>query len=76
MKRMWRVITTIVLVVALIGILGVAVGFMTGADSSRILQTVGRNEGLINNIIYFFSNFGLYWDWAVESVTRIVSSLF
>ena len=76
MKRMWRVIITIVLVAALIGILGVAVGFMTGADSTRIMQTVGRNEGLINNILYFFNNIGLYWDWAVESVTRIVSSLF
>ena len=35
MRKMWRVILSIVLILILIGIVAVAVGFLTGADSAR-----------------------------------------
>ena len=36
MKRGWRVILTIVLIVAVLGVVFMGVGFITGADLSRI----------------------------------------
>ena len=47
MRKMWRVILSIVLILILIGIIAVAVGFLTGADSARIYQTA-ENNNLIN----------------------------
>ena len=64
MTKMWRVILTIVLILILIGIIAVAVGFLTGADSARIYQTA-ENNNLINLVMRYFDWLGqivrTYW---------------
>ena len=54
---MWRVIISIVLVMILLGIVGIAVGFLTGADTARIYQTA-ENNNLINLILRYYEWFG------------------
>ena len=58
MRKMWRVILSIVLILILIGIIAVAVGFLTGADSARIYQTA-ENNNMVNLIMR-------YSEWFVE----------
>ena len=50
---MWRVIVTIVLILILIGIIAVAVGFLTGADTARIYQTAQNNSTIQQTVLYF-----------------------
>jgi hypothetical protein len=68
MKKMWRVIVAIVLVLILIGLVAVAVGFLTGADTARIYQTA-ENSNLINLILRYF-------DWFVQVVQTYKAALF
>ena len=58
MKKMWRVILSIVLILILIGIVAVAVGFLTGADTARITQTA-ENDALVKQLL-------VYFDWISE----------
>ena len=55
MKNMWRVILSIVLIMILIGIVIVAVGFLTGADTARLMQTAENNK-LVELVLK-------YYDW-------------
>ena len=68
MKKMWRVILSIVLIMFLIGIIVIAVGFLTGADSARIYQTA-ENNNLINLIVR-------YSDWVVQVVRTYWTAVF
>lgn len=58
MQKMWRVVITIVLVMVLIGIVAIAVGFLTGADTARIYQTA-ENNNLVNLVMR-------YYEWIVQ----------
>ena len=63
MRKMWRVILSIVLILILIGIIAV-----TGADSARIYQTA-ENNNLINLIVR-------YYDWVVQVVRTYWTAVF
>ena len=58
MLKMWRIVIAIVLIMILIGIVGIAVGFLTGADTARIYQTA-ENNNLVNLIMR-------YYEWIVQ----------
>jgi len=58
MQKMWRVVVTIVLIMILIGIVGIAVGFLTGADTARIYQTA-ENNNTVNLIMR-------YYEWIIQ----------
>ena len=58
MQKMWRVVVTIVLIMILIGIVGIAVGFLTGADTARIYQTA-ENNNMVNLI-------RRYYEWIIQ----------
>ena len=58
MQKKWRVVISIVLIMILIGIVGVAVGFLTGADTARIYQTA-ENNNLVNLVMR-------YYEWIVQ----------
>lgn len=58
MQKMWRVVISIVLIMILIGVVGVAVGFLTGADTARIYQTA-ENNNMVNLIMR-------YSEWFVQ----------
>ena len=58
MQKMWRIVIAIVLIMILIGIVGIAVGFLTGADTARIYQTA-ENNNLVNLIMR-------YYEWIVQ----------
>ena len=64
MSKIWRVVTTIVLIVLLLAVVCVTVGFMTGAEVSRISQT-------------FHSQYNIseYIEWAQVSYAEITSVL-
>ena len=67
MQKMWRVVISIVLIMILIGIVGVAVGFLTGADTARIYQTA-ENNNMVNLIMR-------YSGWFVEVVNTYKAAL-
>ena len=46
MRKAWKVVISIVLVMILLGCVCTAVGFLTGADPARMLQTVENNDQL------------------------------
>ena len=56
MRKMWRVIVSIVLTLILIGIIIIAVGFLTGADTARLLQTA-QNDNLVKLVLRYFDWF-------------------
>ncbi len=68
MKKMWRVILSIVLILILIGIVAVAVGFLTGADTARITQTAEENALIKQLMVYF--------NWFAEVVQTYKTALF
>lgn len=53
MKKGWRVIIIIVLVAVLLGAVSLAVGFMTGAETSRIIDTLDTRYNINMWIDYF-----------------------
>lgn len=53
MKKGWRVIIVIVLVAVLLGAVSLAVGFMTGAETSRIMDTLDARYNINMWIDYF-----------------------
>ena len=59
MRNMWRVILSIVLILILIGIIIVAVGFLTGADSARLVQMAEGNS-MVDLLMRYFD-----WIWEV-----------
>lgn len=65
MTKMWRVIISIVLILILVGIVVVAVGFMTGADTARIYQ-IARGNSLVDLVIRYIEWFSVvmnsYWN--------------
>ena len=56
MSKMWRVIISIVLILILIGIIIIAVGFLTGADTARLTQ-IAENNNLIQLVVRYFEWF-------------------
>lgn len=68
MKKMWRVVLAIVLIFILIGIIGIAVGFLTGANTARIYQTA-ENNNLITLLLR-------YYDWIVQVVKTYSAAIF
>ena len=68
MKKMWRVILTIVLIMVLLGIVGIAVGFLTGADTARIYQTAESNS-LVTLILR-------YYEWILQVFQTYKTALF
>lgn len=68
MKKMWRVILTIVLIMILLGIVGIAVGFLTGADTARIYQTA-ENNSLVSLILR-------YYEWILQVLQTYKTALF
>ena len=68
MRKMWRVILSIVLILILIGIIAVAVGFLTGADTARIYQTA-ENNNLIKQVV-------MYGEWIVQVVQTYWNAIF
>ena len=53
MKKGWRVIILIVLVAVLLGAVSVAVGYMTGAETTRIMDTLDARYNINMWIDYF-----------------------
>ena len=68
MQKMWRVVISIVLIMILIGIVGIAVGFLTGADTARIYQTA-ENNNLVNLVMR-------YYEWIVQVFNTYKAALF
>lgn len=68
MKKMWRVILAIVLVMILLGIVGIAVGFLTGADTARLYQTA-ENSSLVTLIIR-------YYEWILQVADTYWTAIF
>ena len=68
MKKMWRVIIAIVLIMILLGIVCVAVGCLTGADTARIYQTAEDNN-LVNLVLR-------YYDWLRQVVETYKTAIF
>ena len=56
MRKMWKVIVSIVLILILIGIIIIAVGFLTGGDTARIYQ-MAENDSMINLLLRYFDWF-------------------
>ena len=53
MKRAWSIIISIVLIVLLLGGVFIGVGFLTGADTSRIYSVLDARYNLTEWIQYF-----------------------
>ena len=68
MQKMWRVVISIVLIMILIGIVGIAVGFLTGVDTARIYQTA-ENNNLVNLVMR-------YYEWIVQVFNTYKAALF
>lgn len=68
MQKMWRVVISIVFIMILIGILGVAVGFLTGADTARIYQTAEDNN-MVNLVMR-------YSEWFVQVFNAYKAAIF
>ena len=60
MKRGWRVIIIIVLVAVLLGGVSLAVGFMTGAEPTRIMETLDARY-----------NINMWIDWISQAYGEI-----
>lgn len=60
MKRGWRVIIIIVLVAVLLGGVSLAVGFMTGAETTRIMDTLDARY-----------NINMWVDWISQAYGEI-----
>lgn len=60
MKRGWRVIIIIVLVAVLLGGVSLAVGFMTGAETTRIMDTLDARY-----------NINMWIDWISQAYGEI-----
>lgn len=59
MKRGWRVILTIVLIVAVLGVVFMGVGFITGADLSRIYSVFDDRYNFILQLYHSGAHSGL-----------------
>ena len=68
MQKMWREVISIVFIMILIGILGVAVGFLTGADTARIYQTAEDNN-MVNLVMR-------YSEWFVQVFNTYKAAIF
>ena len=68
MQKMWRVVISIVLIMILIGIVGIAVGFLTGADTARIYQTAEDNN-MVNLVMR-------YSEWFVQVFNTYKAAIF
>lgn len=53
MKKAWRIIISIVLIVLLLGGVFIGVGFLTGADTDRIYSVLDARYNLTEWIEYF-----------------------
>ena len=60
MKKGWRVIIIIVLVAVLLGGVSLAVGFMTGAETTRIMDTLDARY-----------NINMWVDWISQAYGEI-----
>ena len=60
MKKGWRVIIIIVLVAVLLGGVSLAVGFMTGAETTRIMDTLDARY-----------NINMWIDWLSQAYGEI-----
>lgn len=60
MKRGWRVIIIIVLVAVLLGGVSLAVGYMTGAETTRIMDTLDARY-----------NINMWVDWISQAYGEI-----
>lgn len=58
MKKGWRVIIIIVLVAVLLGGVSLAVGFMTGAETTRIMDTLDARYNIHMWIDWFSQVYG------------------
>lgn len=61
MKKCWKVIGSIVLVVFVLGLICVGVGILTGAESTRILNVLDDRfqiESTLNLYSQYFAQFG------------------
>ncbi|MCQ2558535.1 MAG: hypothetical protein MJ135_05375 [Oscillospiraceae bacterium] len=53
MKKAWKVILIIVLAAILAGVILIAAGYLTGADTSRIYEGMDQRYQLANKIEYY-----------------------
>lgn len=58
MKKGWRVIIIIVLVALLLGGVSLAVGYMTGAETTRIMDTLDARYNINMWIDWFYQVYG------------------
>jgi len=68
MKKGWRIVGSIVLILVLLGAVCVGVGFMTGGDVEDIAYTLNARYNLSGI-------WDAYSQWAVTVVHNIVSGL-
>lgn len=58
MKKTWKVVGIIALIIILLGALCIAVGFLTGAESGRILSVLNTDYGLSDTVSSFLGYIG------------------
>lgn len=63
MSKVWRIITTIVMICLLLAVVCFTVGIMTGADFSRIYQSINSRYMLTE-----------YLDWARLAIGEIAGA--
>lgn len=59
MKKSWKIVGIIALIIILLGGLCIAVGFLTGAESGRILSVLDTDYGLSETVNSFTGYIGL-----------------
>lgn len=64
MKKTWKIVGIIALIIILLGGLCIAVGFLTGAESGRIISVLNSDYGLSETV----SSFTGYVDVIADSI--------
>ena len=61
MKKAWRIIISIVLIVILLGGVFLGVGLITGADTGRIYSVIDSRYNFTEWMEYFTEVWGVVW---------------
>lgn len=62
MKKVWKAVGVLVLIMVVLGAILIGVGFVTGADSSRIYSVLDNQYLLTDKIDWLAQVFDLYSD--------------
>ena len=68
MKKGWKVVLLIVLIAAVIGIVGIGVGLLTGAEVSRIKEILDNEANLRAYVNWFIESMKIIYAWFVDLI--------